>query len=118
MRLTFAYDADDDEDEWILLEPYVRQTPFGEVTVPPGFRTDLASVPRQVWRLYPKFGRWTGAAVVHDYLYRSPGHLGRTRAEADIVFDALLHRDGVRLGDRRIMVAAVREFGGSSWLGD
>src|SRR5262245_18238032 len=40
------------------------------LTVPgsPPFKTDLASVPRCLTWLFPRYGKYTKAAVVHDYL--------------------------------------------------
>lgn len=38
------------------------------VTVPAGHHTDLASIPRVFWRILPPFGKYTEAAIVHDYL--------------------------------------------------
>lgn len=113
-RLFLAYDPDEADDEWTLLQPYSRETSLGTITVPAGFRTDLASVPWQVWRRYPKFGRWTPAAIVHDFLYRTRP-TGVRRWQADAAFRDLLRRDGVRYGDVAMMHAAVREFGGRAW---
>lgn len=41
----------------------------GFVVVPTNFITDFASVPRFLWPLIPPTGRYTRAAVLHDYLY-------------------------------------------------
>jgi hypothetical protein len=116
VRIALAYDPDEDEGSWVLLEPYVRETTIGPVTVPAGFRTDLASVPWQVvWRkMFDKFGRWTGAAVVHDYLYRTQPE-GVTREQADLVFKELMRRDGVTRGIEEIMYKAVRQHGWRAW---
>ena len=37
------------------------------VVVPVGFASDGASVPRALWSIYPPFGKYLEAAVVHDY---------------------------------------------------
>jgi hypothetical protein len=62
-----------DEDKiWLLHEPLVYDSELLDctVTVPVGFQTDLASVPR-VPVLYVKWGnRAHREAVIHDYLYR------------------------------------------------
>jgi Protein of unknown function (DUF1353) len=97
-----------------LDEPYERETAIGKITVPAGFETDLASVPWQLWREYPKFGSWTGAAIVHDYLYRTKPD-GVTREQADKVFEELLYKDGVFHGQVRRMTRAVRQFGDWAW---
>ena len=39
------------------------------IIVPKGFITDLASVPRFFWRLFPPGGVYNEAAIIHDYLY-------------------------------------------------
>lgn len=47
------------------------------VTVPKGFQSDGASVPRALWSIYPPFGRYLEAAVVHDW-YCVLGHKGES----------------------------------------
>jgi hypothetical protein len=42
--------------------------PNNLITVPKGFETDFASVPRLFWSLFPPLGPYSKAAVVHDYL--------------------------------------------------
>ena len=49
------------------------------------FRTDLASVPRFLSWLFPRYGKYTKAAVIHDYLCQSldvlaPGSTARPHA--------------------------------------
>ena len=114
MKLSFDWDSDD-EDEFILTKPLTRQTAFGAFTAPVGFHTDLASVPWQVLRSWPRFGRHAPAAITHDLIYREPGHFGLDREDADRVFKDLLRADGVRYGDVEILWRAGRAFGGSSW---
>jgi len=66
-----------------VLEPYsvcfnVKTEKGGlarfRVTVPAGFVTDLASVPRLLWAIVPRDGLYNGAAVVHDFLYQHRGN--------------------------------------------
>ncbi|MBI3775330.1 MAG: DUF1353 domain-containing protein [Gammaproteobacteria bacterium] len=45
------------------------QPPYQPVTVPIGFVTDFASIPRVFWSLLPPDGNYTYPAVIHDYLY-------------------------------------------------
>ena len=51
---------------WKLLEEYTSCN--GNVTVPIGFITDGASIPKMAQRMFPKTGRYFGAAIIHDYL--------------------------------------------------
>ena len=61
---------------WLMSEPMVwsgtfRRTPH-RLEVPASttqpFSTDLASVPRSLTWLFPRYGKYTKAAVLHDYL--------------------------------------------------
>jgi len=40
---------------------------FGLVQIPFGFESDGASVPKFLWSLYPPFGAYLEAAVIHDW---------------------------------------------------
>jgi hypothetical protein len=48
------------------------------ITVPAGFVTDLASVPRWARPVFPIYGKYTKAAVLHDYLWSIKGKLADT----------------------------------------
>lgn len=98
------------------------------ITVPAGFVTDLASIPRWGWVLLPPDGPWVKAAIVHDFLYATSGtgawkrrSNGRTRAEpytraeADDVFKEGLENRGVDRLRRLIIWTAVRLGGGRGW---
>ena len=67
-----------------LTQPFRVRTGAGRIIeVPAGFETDFASVPRLFWRVVPPWGRYSPAAVVHDYLY----HTGKvSRLAADRLF--------------------------------
>ena len=82
------------------------------IQVPKGFRTDFASVPRIFWTIVPPDGRWTGAAVVHDWLYTVKT---RSRKACDDVFLEAMTVLGVTWWKRHAMYRAVRIFGGLSW---
>jgi Protein of unknown function (DUF1353) len=56
------------DKQWTLVEQLRYQGNHDLFTVPPNFTTDFASVPRVfVWFL-PRYGRYTKAAILHDYL--------------------------------------------------
>ena len=84
----------------------------GTITVPAGFRTDFASVPRALWSILPPWGKYSPAAVVHDWLYYCGMY---PRVVADEIFLFLMERVGVSWWKRRIMYRAVRTFGGVAW---
>jgi hypothetical protein len=59
-----------DGHHYRLTEPLTYSPDDGEaITVSAGFWTDAASVPRIFWRVYPPFGKYFKAAVLHDFLY-------------------------------------------------
>jgi hypothetical protein len=92
-----------------------------EVTASPElpFSTDLASVPRSLTWLFPRYGKYTKAAVLHDFLcqnFRSapstssaaPSLLPLTdRSDADEVFLLVMAELGVPRLRRRLMWGAV-----------
>ena len=82
--------------------------------VPQGFRTDLASTPRTVWKAFPRWGPWSGAAIIHDWLYRTQPN-GISRYEADRIMLGLMKTDRVPYGEARMIYRAVREFGDTAW---
>jgi hypothetical protein len=59
--------------------------------VPEGFETDLASIPRPLWALFPPQDTYTiGAAILHDYMYRFNARVTRKEAD-DIFYYSLIH---------------------------
>ena len=100
----------------MVVEPFVYAV--GElggndsITVPAGFITDFASVPRLFWRLFPPWGKYGKAAVLHDYLYHKQR---RSRREADAIFLEAMGVLGVPWLSREMMYAAVRAFGWAAW---
>lgn len=78
------------------------------IDVPAGYETDLASVPRCLWMIFPPHGRYAKAAIVHDYLYSQA--IG-TKAFADNVFNEAMVVLGVPKWRRLTMYWAVRCFG-------
>ena len=90
-------------------EYHVGSYPSEEViTVPAGTITDLASVPRILWAVFPPHGRYAKAAIVHDYLYE---HGIGSKAWADQVFLEAMEVLGTPPWRRWAMYWAVRLFG-------
>lgn len=129
----------------VLLEPleyHVGDADSAEViTVPAGFETDFASIPRGLWNLFPPLGPWGRPAIIHDFLYATggegwfqpPGGNRRkwitgpirpdftasvyTRKEADQIFREAMGvvEPPVPAWRREIMYRAVRLGGKSGW---
>lgn len=105
-----------DGRNWQLAHPFGFWTPrAGLVPVPTGFKTDLASIPQLFWNILPPFGKYTEAAVIHDYLYRT--HIG-TRKVADQTLLAGMKVCHVPRWQRVVIYLAVRWFGGMAWRDD
>lgn len=103
-----------DDGKWVLKKPlrYRSDVAMETFTVPAGFQTDLASVPR-----LPVVYLLTGAtsneaAVVHDYLYSTQMV---DRKTADAVLREASAVTGVPAWRRWMMWAGVRCFGWSHW---
>jgi len=84
-----------------------------EIVVPEGFVTDYASIPAGPFRaLFERQGRYSRAALVHDYLYWSQSC---SRAQADNLFMIAMTELGVRERERGPIYQAVRLGGESAW---
>ncbi len=89
---------------------------FADLTVPAGFRSDGASVPRFFWRLVFPPGEPAAlrAAVIHDWIYRSRP-AGWSRRRADKLFLGMMILDGVPVWRAYLAWAGVRIGGWISW---
>jgi len=107
---------------WELLAPFTYiSRRYGTITVPAGFVTDLASIPRLARWYVSRDGDHTKPAVVHDWLYGRAsiaGHPSITRADADRIFLEALKARGVRSGLATVMYWAVRLGGWSTFRND
>ncbi|BDD79455.1 hypothetical protein [Burkholderia phage FLC8] len=88
------------------------------VTVPKGFITDGATVPRLLWGIFPPWGVYGQAAVTHDYLCTT---LALTRNgdnpvlkisqdEVDLIFEKAMKVLGTPWWKRKIMYWAVHLY--------
>ena len=92
------------DSNWALVEPLVYRGNRETFTAPSGFETDFASVPRALVWLIPRYGRYTKAAILHDYLWRT-GVV--PRVDANGLFRRVMRELGVPALRRWMMWAAV-----------
>lgn len=95
---------------WKLEAPLIYQGKKERFVVPAGFITDFASVPRILWWIFPPYGEFTKAAVLHDYLYET-GQVPRW--DADGLFRRVMRELRTRPTRRWFMWGGVRTLG---WL--
>ncbi len=95
---------------WRLVEDLTFTGSQGDVfTVPAGYVTDFATVPRVAVWLIPRFGRWLRAAILHDYLLTDYVAHGRmSSVDADGVFRLAQRELGCSWLRRWLMWAGVR----------
>lgn len=99
---------------WELMEPF----DWYGITVPEGFITDFASIPRPFWSIINPAGKIKPAALVHDYLYSKQGVLDdatMSRKSCDQTFLEIMVV--IKMGWFKRMTAyrAVRLFGWIPW---
>jgi hypothetical protein len=85
------------------------------INVPEGFMTDFASIPRPLWVILPKWGKYGNAAVIHDYCYWEQS---RSRLNSDQIFREAMGVLEVASCTRFVMYLAVRLFGWGAWAGN
>lgn len=99
--------VDDQSGVWVLDADlvYFSELVGEKITVPKGFTTDFASVPRVpvIYLLYANRGR--RAAAVHDFLYRTGAF---DRATCDAIFREALIADGESFAIAWAMWSGVR----------
>lgn len=94
--------------EWSVFQDMPYEASFGTVyTVPRGFATDLASIPRFIWPIFPPFGKYTSAAVLHDYFCESDWI---SRADGDRLFLEAMAASNVPRWKRYLIYWAVRAY--------
>jgi len=102
--------------DWKLIEPFeyhVGSLGSNErISVPPGFKTDFASVPRLLWTIIPPWGNYGKAAVIHDYCYSMAQY---SRLRSDEIFLEAMEVLKVPHWKRKLMYHAVRLYGWSAW---
>jgi Protein of unknown function (DUF1353) len=141
-EVTLREAGPDAPSEWVLVVPLTWRSRFDgrEVRLVidagsapgHGFETDLASVPAWLTWLVPRYGQYTRAAIVHDFLCQhGDDDLGdqrcdacapgveplrlRDRSDADEVFKQIMRELGVPWARRWLMWSAVtwRTVGGA-----
>ena len=88
--------------------------------IPKDFVTDGASIPPMCWRLisHPFHPKVIEAGVVHDYLYRTGGKVGKgySRHDADKIFRDILLQQRFNPVKVAIMYKMLRWFGSANYL--
>jgi hypothetical protein len=103
--------------EWKLKHDFVyhvgdKSSP-SRIGIKSGFKTDLASIPRSLWVVYPPYSPEYGkAAVLHDAIYASELF---DRKTCDDIFYEAMGVLGAGPVSKRIIYTAVRTFGGFVW---
>jgi hypothetical protein len=112
-----------DADYWYLTSG-IRWTPndpasiaWRSITVPKGFVTDFASVPQVLWNVLPPTGRYSYAAIIHDYLYWFKPAPGERKA-ADLALKICMEEFEVSAASVFTIHSAVQLAGGSAWDGN
>ena len=95
-------------------EPFdVYRNDYKLFTVPEGFNTDLASIPRIATGLVPKLGHHLQPAVAHDYCYVHDAGLNKKQSDK-LFYDGMISQ-GVRRSRAWLMYKAVRLGGKGRW---
>jgi hypothetical protein len=96
----------------ITWKPNPGQEHLDEVTVPTGFVTDFASIPRAFFSLLRPDGEYTYPAIVHDYLYWTQS---RPRDLCDQILKFGMMDFNIKPATVTTIYRAVKVGGGVSW---
>jgi hypothetical protein len=103
---------------WRVHEDLTVTLSNGELLViPKGFITDLSSVPKPLWSIFPPFGDFLLASLVHDYLYVVRYKNNRKFADKEMLKISMkLHNSSrLKILDNKLRYLAVRLFGWVYW---
>ena len=106
-----------DDGRWVLQEAFEYHVGHEDsdevITVPAGFVTDFASIPKFLWSIFPPYHPTYGkAAVLHDHTYATQTY---TRKRADQIFLEAMIVLLCRWWRRTIIYQSVRWFAGGAW---
>ena len=103
-----------DGAHWMVTAPLSYQIGNTEhvITVPAGFVTDFASIPRYFHALLSPTGRPGRGAIIHDFLYWEQSC---TREQADRILMLAMMESGVDAVTRSLVYKVVDWFGQSAW---
>jgi len=90
--------------KWELLQDYTSIN--GSITVPEGFITDGASIPRLARNFFSPTGRYFGAAIIHDYILITE----KDWIKANIEFEAELTGLGISPIRKTLLMSGVRTY--------
>lgn len=103
-------------ENWLLEDDLVYpliDNAYEIIKIKSGFITDLASIPRIFWNIYPPYDpSYRSAAIIHDGLYGS--HMFDRKRCDDILFQAMKQL-GCSFYKRNLIYYNVRMFGGTAW---
>lgn len=106
-----------DGAQWIVWEDMefivkLDNNSITSIRVPRGFVTDLASTPKLFWSIYPPFGKYLSASVLHDYLY---WRQTCKKEEADEIFYQTMRDARVDQATQSRFFLALDKEGKSAW---
>jgi hypothetical protein len=106
-----------DGTQWIVLQDMdfsikLQNKKTAIIRVPRGFVTDLASTPKAVWSIYPPFGKYLVASILHDYLY---WRQSCSREQADKILYQAMRDSGVDQSTQTRFFDILNSFGGQAW---
>ena len=100
---------------WVLTQPFIFSVDDETFTVPRGFVTDGASVPRVMYPICsPVSGPFGQGALAHDFYYSIDGpDIGRLRA--DLILYAMGRLRGAWISEAQLVKSGVNLFGWMSY---
>jgi hypothetical protein len=104
---------------FVVTKDYDIETSRGWITIPAGFVTDLASIPKIFWAIVSPLEKHFPAAALHDLFYRIPEarvEWGMTREMTDDMFLEEMSDLDVEWWKKIAMYRIVRLGGNSSWV--
>jgi hypothetical protein len=109
-------DINGKRDQFVLYKDYHYILTNGkQIIIPKGYVTDMASIPRFFWVIWPPHSvQYRIASLVHDYLYIEPT-IVTSRKFADAEFKRILIHYKTNIITANIFYLFIRLFGWYNW---
>lgn len=86
-----------------------------KVTIPKGFRTNFASVPKKFRNVISNVSMFNKCYLLHDYIYSKDCLLSFSKSDADVMLRRNLEDFGMDFVDRWTVYFSVKYFAKKHW---
>lgn len=118
VKTSVVYPITRDRHFVVIKETNIELSDGKIITIPKGFVFNGSSSPRFLWWIFPSYGNFFFAALIHDYLYEIRYKFDKKYADKEMLFWSNLvnKRNFAKIIDNYLRYYAVLLFGRKQYL--